>query len=391
MTSLSVIATCVACTAIPAPDTDAPAFRKVQVTKEYFAEGAGFGDIDGDGNQDVVCGPYWFAGPTWRQRHTIYEGRGFPNDRGYSDNFFSYVHDFSGDGRPDVLKIGLPGTPAFWFENPGEKASTWKKRLAFPIVDNEAPTFADLTGDKVPELLCTFEGRLGFIAPNPQDVDAEWKWTSISEKGKWQKYSHGLGAGDINGDGRTDYLMPEGWWEHPADPDGEWKHHPARFANGGAEIYAFDVDGDGDNDVVSSQNAHAYGLSWFEHIRGDDGIRFKQHVIMPQKPAPGDKAVNFSQLHAVDCDDVDGDGRIDIVSGKCYWAHNGGDPGARDPAVVYWFRNTVENGKVRFVPHLIDGDSGVGRGINIVDMNGDGRKDVIAANKKGTYVFLQGE
>ena len=371
-----------------------PTFKKLRVTEEYYAEGCGFGDFDRDGNRDLVVGPYWFAGPEFTKRHTVYEGKAFPNDRGYSDNFFSYVYDFDGDGWADVLKVGLPGTPAFWFQNPRKADGPWKKRLVFPIVDNEAPTFADLTGDKKPELLCTFEGKLGFLQPQIGKIDAEWKWNPISEKGKWHKYSHGLGTGDVNGDGRKDFLMPQGWWEAPktdSESDG-WKHHKQKFANGGAEIYVVDVDGDGDNDVISSQEAHKYGLSWFEHTNKDDAIEFKTHVIMPERPAKknADPAeVSFSQLHAIDCDDIDGDGRVDIVAGKCYWAHNGGDPGAKDPAVVYWFRNTVVDGKVKFVPHEIDNDSGVGRGINIVDMNNDGRKDVIAANKKGTFVFLQ--
>ncbi|MFK7818430.1 MAG: FG-GAP repeat domain-containing protein [Planctomycetaceae bacterium] len=367
-------------------------FEKLQVTTEYLAEGCGYGDFDRDGSRDLVCGPFWFKGPDFKQRHKIYDGKAFPNDRGYSDNFFSYVADFDRDGWDDVLKVGLPGTPAYWFRNPRRKEGTWAKRLVFPIVDNEAPTFADIDRDGRRELLCTFEGRLGYLKPKPGKPDEEWTWTSISDKGKWHKYSHGLGAGDVNGDGRVDFLMPEGWWAAPADDADEWKANKQAFANGGAQIYVFDVDGDGDNDVVSSQNAHAYGLKWFEQSTEDGVVQFKSHEIMPQQAIKAESkaaGVSFSQLHAIDCDDIDGDGRTDIVAGKCYWAHNGSDPGARDPAVIYWFRNTKTEDGVKFVPHLIDDQSGVGRGINIVDMNGDGRKDVIVANKKGTFVFLQ--
>ena len=394
LATLAVLCVCMSPLRAAAADTPAATqFQKLQVTDKYYAEGCGFGDFNRDGTRDLVCGPFWFEGPKFTQRHQIYAGRSFPNDRGYADNFFSYVGDFDGDGWDDVLKIGLPGTPAFWFQNPRrQKVDGWKKRLVFPIVDNEAPTFADIDADGQKELLCTFEGRLGYLKPEPGKVDSEWKWASISEKGKWQKYSHGLGAGDVNGDGRTDFLMPEGWWQAPDDAAGEWVKHDQKFANGGAEIYVFDVDGDGDSDVVSSQNAHAYGLTWFEQSQSEQKRQFTPHEIMPQRAtndSDEENAVSFSQLHAIDCDDIDGDGRIDIVAGKCFWAHNGSDPGAKDPSVIYWFRNTKTDDGVKFVPHLIDDASGVGRGINIVDMNGDGRKDIIAANKKGTFVFLQ--
>ena len=365
-------------------------FEKLRLTEEYFAEGASFGDFDHDGQRDLVCGPNWFAGPDFKEQHRFYEGKAFPNDRGYSNNFFSLVGDFNGDDWDDVLVVGLPGTPAHWYEN-SRGDEPWKKHLAFPAVDNEAPLLEDVTGDDKPELVCTFEGRLGYAAPDANAPTRPWHWHPVSEKGGWHRYSHGLGVGDVNGDGRTDFLTPIGWWEQPASPADQpiWKHHPFKFCGGGAQMYAYDVDGDGDNDVVTSLQAHAWGLSWFEHVKGDDGqITFEEHKIMGAKHADSPFCVRFSQLHAVDCIDVDGDGLRDIVAGKCYWAHNGHDPGAREPAVVYYFRLVRKDGQAEFVPHLVDDDSGVGRQVRAADMNGDGLVDIIAGNKKGTFVFL---
>ncbi len=371
-------------------------FERVRITEEYYAEGANVGDFNRDGRLDIVCGPHWFAGPQFTARYPIYEGRSFPNDRGYSNNFFSFVADVNGDGWDDVLVVGLPGTPAHWYENPRASDSSegkiWPKRLAFRQVDNEAPVFADLTGDGRPELICTFEGRLGYASSDPKNPEKEWTWTAVSAKGRWHRFSHGLGIGDVNGDGRKDFLMPTGWWEQPeaGAADREWTHHPARFGAAGAEIYTEDVDGDGDADVITSVHAHAWGLSWYEQKRGADGeIVFTEHRIMGERPEENPYGLAFSQLHAVDLADVDGDGLRDIVTGKCYWAHNGSDPGARDPAVVYYFRLVRNPDGLEFVPHLVDDDSGVGRQVVARDVDGDGHTDIIAANKKGTWLFRQ--
>ncbi len=46
-------------------------FERVQLTDTYYSEGIASGDIDGDGNADVVYGPHWYAGPDFKQRHEI--------------------------------------------------------------------------------------------------------------------------------------------------------------------------------------------------------------------------------------------------------------------------------------------------------------------------------
>ena len=91
--------------------------------------------------------------------------------------------------------------------------------------------------------------------------------------------------------------------------------------------------------------AHGYGLAWFEQTTDDKGeISFKKHIILnektgKEKPAPDKYGVVFSQLHAVDLIDMDGDGLKDIVTGKRFWAHgHDGDPDSNGPAVLYWFK-----------------------------------------------------
>jgi len=388
-------------------------FKKQQLEKHYWSEGAMFGDLNRDGKPDAVFGPYWWEGPAFTKRHEIYpatrttktkkdgadvEFPGFEGALGSknsysSDNFFAFVHDFDGDGWNDVLTYGLPGTPAFLYLNPKGKEQHWARHQVFDEVDNESPTFADLDGDGKPELVCNYKGNFGYAKPDPENPTAKWPFTAITADGKWAKFTHGLGVGDVNGDGRADLLFKDGWLEQPTKGTaGPWKWHKTFFAPTSSQMYAYDVNGDGLNDVVTALASHGYGLAWYEQLKSKDAAgspEFRAHVIMNKEPRENRYGVAFSQLHAVEFVDVDGDGLKDLVTGKCFWAHGpGGDPGVADPAVLYWFRLQRNADKsVDWVPHLIDNDSGVGRQIGVADINGDGTPDFIIGNKKGAFAF----
>jgi hypothetical protein len=199
--------------------------------------------------------------------------------------------------------------------------------------------------------------------------------------------------GDVNGDGRADFLEANGWWEQPASLTGDpvWKFHPQSFGSGGAQMYAYDVNGDGLADVVTSIAAHGYGISWFEQRRtSPDTESWIEHPITSRNAGEKISGVQFSQPHALMLEDMDGDGLKDIVTGKRHWAHgNHGDPEPTAPAVLYWFKLTRENGGVTFVPHQIDDASGVGCQFPVGDLNDDGKPDIAIANKSGVFVFLQ--
>lgn len=391
---LFTIVTLVVCavTAAAAAEHQLHSFRRRALDDRFFSEGATFADVNRDGQMDIVAGPYWYAGPKFDTKHDIYPPKPFDIE-GYSDNFFAFPHDFDGDGWTDVLVIGFPGKEAFWYRNPAGQAGHWERHLAFAVVDNESPTFTDLTGDGQPELVCSTGGKLGY-AEIPADPTQPWTFHPITEDRGYQMFTHGLGVGDVNRDGRNDVLEKDGWWEQPtgSEKNSVWTFHRVPFAPsaGGAQMLVYDFDGDGDNDVVTSKNAHGYGLCWFEHIGGGDGgeIVFDEHLIMGEKPQDNDHGVAFSQLHALALADVNNDGIQDFITGKRFWAHSTHDPGSLEPAVLYWFQTVRENGKARFVPHQIDDNSGIGTQVVAADANGDKLIDVVIGNKKGTFCFL---
>lgn len=394
-------------------------FRKIQLTDQFWCEGAYYGDFNNDGKIDICGGPFWWEGPDFKIRHEFrpatktskikkpdgtevvipgYKGA-LGNENDYSDNFFTYAYDFNKDGWTDIMIYGLPGTEVYWYENPKGKKNPdgteyWKKHLAFDVLDNESPGFVDVTGDGIPEIVCNSKGYFGYVEINREDPTQPWKWHPITPKGSWHKYTHGLGIGDVNGDGRMDFIEAEGWWEQPASLQGDpiWTFHKYPFAakTGSAQMFAYDFNGDGLNDILTTLAPHNFGIAWYEQVRKDGQIDFIKHLIVGSKPEDNKYGVKFSQAHAFDLVDMDGDGIKDFVTGKRFWAHGpSGDDEPNAPAVLYWFKTVRNPDKtVDFIPYLIDDNSGVGTQVVAADINGDRLPDVIVGNKKGIFVFI---
>jgi hypothetical protein len=183
-------------------------FKRQLLTDVYFSEGANAGDLNRDGHPDVVYGPYWFEGPRFTVKHELYPPK--PQNReGYADNFFNWIYDFNGDGWNDVFVVGFPGRPAYVYENPkGGFDKHWPKHQVFDSVGNESPHFTNLVGDERPELVCTFQGAFGFATIDWKAPLAKWQFHVISKRAAPKQFGHGLGVGDVDGDGRATSSSP---------------------------------------------------------------------------------------------------------------------------------------------------------------------------------------
>lgn len=357
-------------------------FKKHILTNDFISEGAAVGDVNKDGRVDIIAGAYWFESPGWT-RHEIDKPRQFNYKTGYSNSFLQHAMDVNRDGWTDIIRVDFPGDPAVWYENPKNREGHWQKHMVYSSVGNESPRFVDVDGDGRMDLVCADSKgkKVVWLQAPISKKDTSWTAYVISEdkvRGTHQ-FTHGLGFNDINKDGRNDVFIKSGWWEMPADPkQPNWTFHPANFGDDCSQMYAMDLDGDGDQDIISA-SAHNYGIWWHEQTKDDQGNRvWKRHEIS--------KA--FSQTHALSLADINRDGHPDLITGKRYFAHNGHDPGEYEPAVLYWFE--YKPGKQpAWIPHQVDDNSGVGLEVVVQDITRDKLADIIVANKKGVFFFEQ--
>lgn len=350
-------------------------FERVRIGSTTCEAASAF-DVDNDGAIDIVSGQYWFAGPDFKKQYKICDVQ---QENEYYDDFADYPMDVDGDGYTDIITGGWWGKTLRWRENPGGRTINWKVHDIAETGPIETIRFWDVDADGYAEAVPNAGGSVTvykLIRDTAGRGTGKFTRHVIKESG----CGHGLGFGDINGDGRGDFIVPDGWIQAPQDPlSAEWTWHP-EFKLGAASvpILVHDINADGLADLIVGQ-AHNYGLYWMQQKRDRAGKRtWAKHVIDSDR----------SQYHDMMLADIDNDGRVELITGKRYRAHNGNDPGWADPVGVYYFE--IDGG--RFTRITLDYGppskaSGVGIYFWVADITGNGFKDILAPGKEGLYLF----
>ena len=142
------------------------------------------------------------------------------------------------------------------------------------------------------------------------------------------------------------------------------------------QILGYDVNRDGKLDIIYGEG-HSYGLYWLEQQGSGTDRRWVKHVIDE----------SYSQIHALKLVDIDGDGDLELLTGKRYRGHSGHDPGSYDPLVIYYYKIDRKTAHFTRYPISVNGAGGAGTQFIAQDLDGDGDVDVATAGKTGVFLL----
>ena len=351
-------------------------FQKVELGNAHPCEAAAIVDVNRDGRPDVVCGTHWFENPTW----TAHKMRELEPIDTYYNAFAEMPMDCNGDGFVDLVTCGWMNQTIEWYQNPKGQSGLWEKHHIDSPGSFETSMMVDVDGDSRMDVLPNLPGKPVCWYSLDRDDSGRQFGTFMKHNVSERPGGHGLGFGDVDGDGRGDIVLSYGWFRAPEDRiNGVWElKEEFQLGSASIPVLVHDVNGDGRADLIWGA-AHDYGLYWLEQSKDAEGKRtWKKHEIEK----------SFSQVHFLALVDLDGDGDPELVTGKRYKAHNGHDPGTDDPQCVYYYE--MNPATAGFERHDIDvgNRTGIGLQTGIGDVNDDGKPDLACPAKSGLFLFV---
>lgn len=364
------VASGLACAAMILLGLDAAAQEAMRFEHHYIDRdlaGSSWGqtaaaDLDRDGRPDFITGRsrgeivwYQLEAPARWSRHLL--GEQSPSDVGGA------ALDVDGDGWIDFVAGGA------WYRNTGRPRSEPFERIVFDKDLNAVHDvmLADVDGD----------GRQDVLTMSDKN-NLRWYRITADPRQPWQRRDigpsihAGIGAGDLDGDGDVDIARSNLWFENVAGDGTRWTvHENLPFGNPqqpyklATHCSVVDLDRDGDNDLVMTENEIKGGrIGWLENADGKGGS-WKRHEL------PADDSAIRGAYHSLIVADFDGDGDADVFSCEME-----GIPGDRPPR---WFIWENRDGKGRDFAERVVLDAALGGHVAVAaDFDGDGDLDIIS-------------
>ena len=336
-------------------------FTDEQVIDDFFngPRAISTADIDLDGDLDLVGAANVADDILWWENP-----RGYPaawTEHVIDDNINGargvFVADMDADGDLDVLGAAGAADDIAWWENPRGYPTAWTEHTIDGSFGGAiAVSAADLDRD----------GDLDVVGAAYGADDITW-WENPSYPTAWTEHvlngdfdgAYSVYIADMNDDGFLDVLGAAevsntvAWWENPRGYPSAWTEHTVSSSFGGARsVYAEDVDGDGDLDVLGAANG-ANDITWWENTAGD-GSTWNENTV----------AGGFQGANSVYAKDMDMDGDVDILGA----ANTAND--------IAWWENMYGDG-VTWTKHTVEAEFTGAWAVHAADLDRDGDMDIL--------------